>query len=250
VRTFRRQACGASLAEEGTGEVPLEAPVSVIAVHGLADSAAEVDAFASYLVGAFPTAGVRWIFPRALARPVTFYGGRSALAWFDVYACNRSRVDENGIEEASACLARVIARERRDGVPAKRIVLAGFSQGGTLALHAGLQQAASIGGIIALSGALPFLERVPPPTTAPPPLFLAHGYFDTVVPYGLGRESKATLESRGYDVEWHGYPVGHWIMPRMLGDIANWLERRVLESPSHTSPRPSIGMPLRLLGLS
>ena len=97
--------------------------MSVIAVHGLADSAAEVDAFASHLVQAFPTAGVRWIFPKALPRPVTLYGGRSALAWFDVYACNRSRVDENGIEEASACLARVIARERRRGVPAERIVL-------------------------------------------------------------------------------------------------------------------------------
>jgi phospholipase/carboxylesterase len=232
--------------------VPLEppSPVSLIAVHGLADSAAQVDAFASYLVGAFPRAGVRWIFPKALPRPVTLYGGRSALAWFDVYACNRSRIDEEGIEEAAAGLARVIARERRRGVPAERIVLAGFSQGGTLALHAGLQRAGSIGGIIALSGALPFLERVPPPTSAPPPVFLAHGYFDTVVPYLLGRESKGALASRGYDVEWHGYPIGHWVIPRMLGDIASWLDRRVLGSRSHATARPARAFPIRLLGLS
>jgi phospholipase/carboxylesterase len=228
------------------------APVSVIAVHGLADSAAEVDGFADYVVGAFPTAGVRWVFPKAPPRPVTLWGGRNALAWFDVYACNRSRVDENGIEEATAYLTRVISRERRRGVPPERIVLAGFSQGGTLALHAGLQRAGSIGGIIALSGALPFLERVPAPSPASPPLFLAHGYFDTVVPFSLGRESKATLASKGYEVEWHGYPVGHWVSPRMLSDIAGWIQCRILGSaPPMPSRRASwSGLPVRLLGLS
>jgi len=208
----------------------LRAVLSMIALHGLADSTAEVDQFVSPLVEDFPTSGVHWVFPRAPRRPVTLFGGRQAHAWYDVLARDRSRMDEVGLERATSSLVSLVESERARGVPAHRIVLAGFSQGGALALHAGLRLAGSVGGIVALSSAVPLLDAIPPRVATSPPLFLAHGFFDRVIPFSLGHESKRLLVSKGYDVEWRTYPTGHTLRRRQLADVADWLERRVLSA--------------------
>jgi len=202
--------------------------LSLIALHGLAASEAEVDQLALPLAAGFPARGVRWIFPKAKKRPVSMLGGRAALAWYDVRQVGRGRIDEEGIREASAMLRGYVANERARGVPAERIVLLGFSQGGMLALHAGLRMRPALGGVVALSAALPLLEGIPHAAPGAPPVFVGHGLFDTCVPYSYAGETQRVLTRHGYDVELRSYPVGHWITRGELLAIARWLEGRVL----------------------
>ena len=221
-----------------TLSMPVEA-VSMIALHGVAASTDEVDQFISPLVERFPTKGVHWVFPKAPCRPVTVLGGRPALAWYDVLAWDRSRMDSEGIEEATCSLNQILEAERLRGVPPERIVLAGFSQGGALALHAGLRLGAALGGIVALSSALPFLKGIPERQGACPPLFLAHGLFDTTIPFSVGQASARLLKLKGYDVQWQSYPIGHWISQTELSDVSRWLQSRVLSRPSAAGPASS-----------
>jgi phospholipase/carboxylesterase len=212
-------------------------PLSLIALHGVMSSPAELRGFADPLMAGFPLKDVRWIFPRGRRRPFTYWGGRPAIAWFDMRGRGWSRVDAVGIEEATRRVAAVIDAERRRGVPPGRIVLAGFSQGGALALHAGLRRPDAIGGIVAVSAALPDPDSIPLAGPSAPPVLLAHGVLDSVVPFHFGRHAERLLRSRGYRVEFRRYAIGHWVCPSELLDIADWLGR-VVQPEAWSAPAP------------
>jgi phospholipase/carboxylesterase len=202
--------------------------LSVIALHGLAASREEVDAVAASLQESLASFDIRWVFPRAPRRPVTILGGQAALAWYDILAYDRSRMDEGGIEEATAAVGRTVLEERERGFSGRKLLLMGFSQGGALALHAGLRLHDEVDGIVVLAAALPFPERIRPATPESPPIFFGHGLFDRRVPHSLGRDSCRLLKSRGYETEWRSYACGHGITPRLLRDVSGWLRRRIL----------------------
>ena len=205
--------------------------IVMIALHGLVTSRAEVDFFLRPLMWGFPLKGVRWVVPKAPVRPVTLLGGQPALAWYDLVNWDPLCKDSDGLDAAAAQVSQIVAAERASGVAASRIVLAGFSQGGQLALHAGLQLGDSIGGVVSLSGALPFPEQIPSAERHAPPVFMAHGLLDSVVPSSWGSDSARLLESKGYDVSWQAYPIGHTVSWQELGDVAAWLEARKQRQP-------------------
>lgn len=182
---------------------------------------------ASQVISRMALPDVRWLFPKARWRSVSLLGGARILAWYDVFARDRSRMDEDGIEAATEAVCRTVRAERKRGAAGARVPM-GFSQGGFLALHAGLRLQDEVQGIVAMASALPFLERVPPAGPNAPPVFLGHGLFDCRVPHALGRESCALLRSRGYDVAWRSYLCGHTIVSRQLRDAARWVERHAL----------------------
>ncbi len=176
--------------------------------------------------------GVRWIFPRAGRRDVTILGGSSALTWCDVASCDRSCIDEAGIERATAMICGLVREERARDPFGRRVTLMGFSLGGALALNAGLRLQGEIDGIVALATALPFPDRVPKATPQSPPIFFGHGLFDTKVPYPMGRESRKLLASLRYETEWHTYAYSHSTGRRQLCDVSRWLQNRFLEKKS------------------
>jgi phospholipase/carboxylesterase len=202
--------------------VTAEPGVSVVALHGVARHPAEIDKAIAHIEQRMASAEVRWLFPRAPERPLTILGGRAALAWYDVLAYDRSRMDDLGIEEASEAVAQAV-REERALRPTRRIVLVGFSQGGALALHAGLRLRDEVEAIIGLAAALPFPDRVPPAGPRSPRVILGHGRFDRIVPYALGRETFELLKARGYATEWHPYWCGHVLAPQAIRDVGKWL---------------------------
>jgi phospholipase/carboxylesterase len=202
--------------------------LSVIALHGIALSDQEVDETVENLLKRVRHPDVRWIFPRAPRREVTILGG-PALAWYDVRTLGRSQMDEDGIEEATSRICDIVRAEREGGRFDRKVVLMGFSQGGAVALNAGLRLGSDIDGIVALSSALPFPERVAK-SDSTPPVFLSHGFLDRKIPFTFGKETKRVLEEKGYEIEWHSYLCGHTIPGRQLYCLSRWLQRRFLAS--------------------
>ncbi|MEO8360761.1 MAG: dienelactone hydrolase family protein [Vicinamibacteria bacterium] len=201
--------------------------VSVIALHGLALSEEEVEQTASPVEEYLGAPGVRWIFPRAPKRKVTILGCE-ALAWYDIATYDRSCLDVEGIESATEEIRKAVHEERmRD--PERKVVLMGFSQGGALALNAGLQLKDEVDGIVALATALPFPENVKPAHDSGMPVFLGHGLLDPTVPYTMGRETHQVLEAQGYETEWHTYLCGHTITRRELHNVSDWMRRHFLQ---------------------
>ena len=173
-----------------------------------------------------PQLRVRFVFPHAPVRPVTLNMGMRMRAWYDILQLGGGREDEAGIRESQALLEALIARERRRGVAAQRIVLAGFSQGGAVALHTGLRHAERLAGILALSTYLPLAASVAAERSAANagvPLFMAHGRFDDIIPLERARQSRALLEGLGCKVEWHEYAMPHALCGEEIADIAAWL---------------------------
>ena len=121
----------------------------------------------------------------------------------------------------------LVQREQERGIAADRIVLAGFSQGGAIALHAGLRAPQRLGGVMALSTYLPLASQLGEahPANAPVPVFMAHGTWDNVVPHTIGARSRDLLRTHGYDVEWHEYPVAHGVCAEEVADVRDWLQR-------------------------
>ena len=156
---------------------------------------------------------LRFIFPHAPERPVTINNGFVMRAWYDIRQNDISRVpDETGIRDSQASIGALIAREQERGVAPERIVLAGFSQGGAIALQAGLRHRDRLGGIVALSSYLPLedsLDQEASPANKRTPVFMAHGTQDPIVPLQLAEASRRALEQRGYDVQWQAYPMPH-----------------------------------------
>jgi len=211
--------------ETETGPNPT---ATIIFLHGLGDSGNGFAPFAQELdlAAAGP---LRFIFPHAPTRPVTVNGGYVMRAWYDILAADLvRREDEAGLRESQALVQALIAREYERGIPASRIVLAGFSQGCAMALLTGLRHKERLAGVAGLSGYLPLAA-----TTAAErseanrdvPIFLAHGIQDPVVPYPRGTASRDALAALGYTIEWHDYPMPHSVCAQEIADLNRWLLR-------------------------
>ena len=174
---------------------------------------------------------LRFIFPHAPVQPVTINGGAEMRAWYDIAMNDIARLpDEGGIRESQAAVERLIAREIARGMEASRIVLAGFSQGGAIALQAGLRHANRLAGIMALSTYLPLGESLDAEASSAnraTPIFMAHGTEDTIVPRKLADLSRAELKRRGYEVEWHEYKMPHAVCAEEIEAISAFLGRVV-----------------------
>ncbi len=203
---------------------------SIIWMHGLGADGHDFEPVVPELVRPGERA-LRFVFPHAPVRPVTLNGGYAMRAWYDIAGLERSaREDESGIRESCTEIRMLIARENERGVPTRHIVLAGFSQGGALALFAGLTHPERLAGILALSCYMPLAPVFASERTAanqPTPVFLAHGSADTIVDPWLGQESRRLLEAAGYRVAWHEYDMPHSVCAEELAEVATWL-RRVL----------------------
>jgi phospholipase/carboxylesterase len=201
---------------------------SIIWLHGLGADGQDFVPIVDEL--SLPVA-VRFIFPHAPMRPVTINGGYVMRAWYDIaHPSIDAQQDEAGIRGSQQAIEALIAQELARGIAADHIFLAGFSQGGAVALHTALRQAAPLAGVLALSCYLPLADstgnEVLPGTTTTP-VFMAHGRNDPVVPYGLGAASRDALVKLGYAVEWHEYPMQHSVCEQELRDIETWLKRQI-----------------------
>jgi phospholipase/carboxylesterase len=203
---------------------------SVIWLHGLGADGHDFEPIVPQL--RLPdSVPLRFVFPHAPVRPVTINGGMSMRAWYDIFGLDRDGpVDEDGIRDSAAILNALIAREQANGVDANRIVVAGFSQGGAIALHAALRYPQRLAGLMALSTYLPLLSYFagevvdnPAAVNADIPVFMAHGRFDPVLPMPMGRTSAERLIESGFSVEWHDYPMAHAVCAEEIEDIRAWL---------------------------
>ena len=173
---------------------------------------------------------LRFVFPHAPQRAVTINGGARMRAWYDIRDANlANRADEAGVEQSIRQVEALIAREAERGVPPSRVVLAGFSQGGAIALATGLRRSQPLAGLVALSAYLPMIERAASDITEQAieqPLFMAHGAQDPVVPYAAGEYSAAALRRLGFSIEWHRYPMPHSVCAEEVADLGEWLTQR------------------------
>lgn len=221
--------------EESPQEVVLApdgaAPTAgVIWLHGLgADGHDFVPIVPELRLPARPA--VRFVFPHAPVRPVTINGGMRMRAWYDIVSLSEAGPpDEAGIRESAALLERRIRREVDLGVPAGRIVVAGFSQGGAIALHGALRHTERLAGVLALSTYLPLHQRLDAeaaPANRDTPILMCHGRDDPVLPMALGVMSRDWLRARGYPVEWKEYPMQHQVCMEEMADISAWLQARL-----------------------
>ncbi|NML44964.1 carboxylesterase [Ramlibacter sp. G-1-2-2] len=170
---------------------------------------------------------VRFIFPHAPVMPVTINGGYRMRAWYDILGTEMQGVqDEAGLRRSRDMVEALLAREEERGIPANRIVLAGFSQGCAMSLLTGLRHAERLAGIAGLSGYLPLAETTERERSAAnlqTPIFLAHGSFDDVVIPERGTATRNALQALGYEVEWHEYPMGHSVSMEEIRDLNTWL---------------------------
>lgn len=213
--------------EVQTGRDP---SASIIWLHGLGADGHDFEPIVPELVRPAERS-LRFVFPHAPVRPVTLNGGYAMRAWYDIIAIDRRAAeDDKGIRASQAAIEALIRRENERGIASERIVLAGFSQGGAMALFAGTRYAQRLAGILALSCyqllARSF-ESERNPVNQSTPIFLAHGLQDPVVLPLLGEEARRQLQQAGYTVEWHTYSMPHSVCPQEVADIAAWL-RRVL----------------------
>ena len=180
---------------------------------------------------------LRFVFPHAPVRPVTINNGMRMRAWYDIVSFDfdglhaGKRADETGVAESVAQVEALIAREGERGIAPQRIVLAGFSQGGAIALAAGLRRTVPLAGLVGLSTYLPEApERAAAalqPAATAQPLFMAHGQFDPVVPAAIGQRSAAAMEAMGFDLQWHAYPMAHQVCAEEIRDLGDWLAERL-----------------------
>lgn len=207
--------------EKETGPAPRRA---VIWLHGLGADGYDFEPIVPEL--GLQTA-VRFIFPHAPLRPVTLNQGQRMRAWYDIKGLDRLAVqDEQGIRESAAQIDALIARETERGIAPGHIVLAGFSQGGAIALYAGLRRAEPLAGIMALSTYLPMHDRFAAEraqASATVPVLMMHGSADQVLPCELGKHSRDLLQQLGHPVEWHEYPMAHQVCLEQIRVIGQWL---------------------------
>lgn len=204
---------------------------SVIWLHGLGADGHDFEPVVPML-GLQAMPAVRFVFPHAPVRPVTLNGGMAMRAWYDIKAISASRdQDEQGIRYSAALVDALVAREQQRGIPVARQVVAGFSQGGAMALYAGLRQAQRLAGVISLSAYLLFPERLAAEQSAANaglPVFVGHGSMDPVVPFAMGKAAADILQQLGYAVDWQSYPIAHSVAAEELSAIGRWLRARMI----------------------
>jgi phospholipase/carboxylesterase len=200
---------------------------AVIWMHGLGADARDFEPIVPHLKIP-PELGVRFVFPNAPIQPVTVNGGMEMRAWYDILGMDIPRTeDANGVRTSEKLILALIERERNRGIPAKRIVLAGFSQGGAMALHTGLRYPEQLAGILALSCYIPLANSLAEerhPANQEIPIFIAHGTFDPVIPINYGRATKDKLTELGYSLDKHEYPIGHEVNLEEIQAIGSWLK--------------------------
>jgi len=204
-----------------TGKNPA---ASIIWLHGLG---ADGNDFAPIVPELrLPKTAIRFVFPHAPVQPVTINGGMRMRAWYDISDGANRREDERGVRASQVLIETLIGREKERGTKAERLVLAGFSQGGAIALQTGLRHPERIAGIMALSTYVPVGETLTAEASAANrdvPIFMAHGSYDPVIPLGRAEQSRGLLQSLGYPVEWREYGMPHSVCPEELADIGVWL---------------------------
>lgn len=218
--------------EHDTGPSPR---CSVIWLHGLGADGHDFAPIVPQLVQPDWPA-VRFVFPHAPVRPVTINNGVPMRAWYDIREADlANRADEDGVVESVAQVEALIARETERGVPAARILLAGFSQGGAIALAAGLARREPLAGLVALSAYVPVAHKAADALAAGAelqPVFMAHGTQDPVVPFAAGEQSAALLRKLGFTVQWHPYRMPHAVCPEEIRDLGRWLSQRLAAMPA------------------
>jgi len=201
--------------------------LAVIWLHGLGADGHDFEPIVPELGAAGP---IRYVFPHAPTRAVTINGGYVMRAWYDILGREpNAPEDAAGIRASAAAVTKLVDREIERGMPAERIVLAGFSQGGAIALHTALREGRALGGVLALSTYLPVAATLAAERSAANarvPIFMAHGSADPVLPLALAERSRRTLEGLGYAVDWHVYPMPHSVNAAEIAAIASWLARR------------------------
>ena len=205
-----------------TGPSPRAA---VIWLHGLGADGHDFEPIVPEL-GMPAAPAVRFVFPHAPLQPVAINRGAVMRAWYDVTGDGRQ--DAAGIRASQVRVEALIARERARGIPARSTVLAGFSQGGAIALQTGLRHPERLAGILALSTYLPLpetLEQEASQANRDVPIFMAHGTQDPLIPLSWAMRSRDRLKALGYAVEWHEYPMPHSVCAEEIADIGRWLKR-------------------------
>jgi phospholipase/carboxylesterase len=198
---------------------------SIIWMHGLGADGNDFAPLADEI--GLPVA-VRYIFPHAPMMPVSINGGYVMRAWYDISDAALRREDETGVRASQKSVEALLAREKSRGIAANRIVLAGFSQGGAIALHTGLRQVERLAGIMALSTYVPLADKLAleaNPANREVPIFMAHGTADPMIPFAYAQASSKLLLRQGYAPEWHEYPMQHAVCPQEIADIGAWLAR-------------------------
>jgi len=202
---------------------------SVIWLHGLG---ADGNDFAPLVpeLGLSGSPGIRFIFPHAPMMPVTINSGYVMRAWYDVTPGDlegrQRQADEMGVRASQAAVENLIAHENRRGIAARDIVIAGFSQGGAIALQTGLRHRERLAGVMALSTYLPLADTLPAEAAAQNkdvPIFYAHGTYDPMIPFAMATASRDRLGALGYPVEWHEYPMQHSVCLEEVQAIGAWL---------------------------
>ncbi|MDB5862863.1 MAG: alpha/beta hydrolase [Betaproteobacteria bacterium] len=175
---------------------------------------------------------IRFIFPHAPMQPVSINNGYVMRAWYDVkwgdLEGKSKQADEQGVRASQAAIEALIERESSRGIAAEKIVLAGFSQGGAIALQTGLRYPEKLAGVMALSTYLPLAETVGQEASQAnraAPIFMAHGTQDAVIPFEMATRSRDALVQHDYKVEWHEYPMAHSVALEEISDIAEWLKK-------------------------
>jgi phospholipase/carboxylesterase len=202
--------------------------VAIIWMHGLgADGNDFVPMVRELELSGLP--GIRFVFPHANQIPVTVNGGYVMRAWYDIRNADLvRREDEIGLRSSQLQVEALIAREKARGIPASRIILAGFSQGCAMTLQAGLRHPEKLAGLMCLSGYVPLpdkLEAEHTPQSLATPVFMVHGSGDGVIPIARAIASRDQLVKLGYQVEWHEYPMQHSLCAEEVDDISAWLKK-------------------------
>lgn len=209
--------------ERQTGPEPA---TSIIILHGLGADGNDFVPFCDEL-DLRAIGSVRFIFPHAPVRPVTINGGYPMRAWYDILGTEtQRREDEAGLRQSRGAVEELLAREKARGIPARRIVLAGFSQGCAMALLTGLRHEERLAGIVGMSGYLPLRDQTTAERSsanADLPIFLAHGQFDPMIVLPRAQAARDTLVSMGHPLQWHEYPMAHSVCAQEVADINRWL---------------------------
>ncbi|MDA8093122.1 MAG: alpha/beta hydrolase [Betaproteobacteria bacterium] len=208
-------------------EPPAPADACVIWLHGLGANGYDFQP----VVQALSLSTVRFVLPHAPERAVTLNGGYVMPAWYDITDPDlRLGEDALGIRVSQDQVEALIEREKGRGIPEARIVLAGFSQGGAIALHTGLRHPESLAGILALSTYLPLASSAAAeasPANGHIPVFMAHGSFDPIIPLPHALASRDQLVALGCAITWREYPMAHTVTAQEITDIGDWLKHRL-----------------------